>query len=246
MAKSDLFTMLLRLGDDNLVLAQRLGQWISWGPDLEEDIALGNLALDHLGVARACYQYAAEAEAGGRTEDDLAFLRSERHFTNLVLCEQPNGDFATTMIRQLFMDAYHAIVWDRLAASSDERLSGIAAKAVKETAYHLRHSSGWVVRLGDGTDESHRRTGAAVAALWKYVGELFVADPLTEPFLGSALEIEATWRRTVGAVLHDAGLNLPEPEPTRLDGRGGIHSEHLGHMLAEMQWMQRTYAGSTW
>jgi len=244
--KTDLFTMLLRLGDDNLVLAQRLGQWISWGPDLEEDIALGNLALDHLGVARACFQYAADTEATDRTEDDLAFLRSERQFTNLVLCEQPNGDFATTMIRQLFTDAYHGIVWDRLSASSDERLSGIAAKAVKETAYHLRHSSGWVVRLGDGTDESHRRTRAAVASLWKYVGELFVADPLTESFLGSTLEMEATWRRTVGAVLRDAGLTLPEPEPTRLDGRGGIHSEHLGHLLAEMQWMQRTYPGMTW
>lgn len=237
---------LLRRADDNLVLAQRLGEWISWGPDLEEDIALGNLALDHLGVARGFYHHAAELEGAGRTEDDLAFLRTERDFTNLVLCEQPNGDFAKTMVRQLLMDAYHEVIWDRLSSSPDHRIAGIAAKAAKETAYHLRHTGGWVVRLGDGTEESRRRVLAAIDGLWKYTGELFTFDELDEEHLRDAGSAHASWTRTLANVLGRADIDIPEPASTTLDGRSGIHTEHLGHMLAEMQWMQRTYPGLTW
>lgn len=241
-----LATFLLRRADDNLVLAQRLGEWISRGPALEEDIALANLALDHLGVARACYSYVSDLEGRSRSEDDLAFHRTEREFTNLVLCEQPNGDFAVTMTRQLFMDAFHTLVWDRLSASEDLRLAGIAGKAAKETAYHLRHSSGWVTRLGDGTDESHRRMTDAVALLWRHVGELFAFDDIDTNHLGSPTTFETEWRAIVAGVFARATIEMPETEPALLDGRHGVHSEALGHVLAEMQWMQRTYPGLSW
>ena len=245
-ATTALETFLMRRADDNLVLAQRLGEWISRGPDLEEDIALGNLALDHLGVARACLAYAIDLGGRGRSEDDLAFGRTERQYTNLVLCEHPNGDFATTMTRQLFMDAFHAVVWDRLATSDDLRLAGIAGKAAKETAYHLRHSSGWVIRLGDGTDDSHRRMEETVSVLWRHVGELFAFDDIDVAHLGPGAATATEWRRIVGDVFDRATLDLPEFEPPRLDGRRGLHSESLGHLLAEMQWMQRTYPGLEW
>jgi ring-1,2-phenylacetyl-CoA epoxidase subunit PaaC len=166
----------LRLGDDNLVLAHRLGEWISRAPELEEDIALANIAIDHLGQARALLTHAGALEGQGRSEDDLAMLRTEREFTNLLLVEQPNGDFATTMARQLLLDAYQVPLWEALTASSDEVLAGIAAKALKEARYHLRHSSGWVIRLGDGTDESHDRMQRAVDLMWRFTGEMFVMD----------------------------------------------------------------------
>jgi ring-1,2-phenylacetyl-CoA epoxidase subunit PaaC len=239
-------TFLLRRADDNLVLAQRLSEWISRGPDLEEDIALGNLALDHLGVARACLAYVGDLDRPGRSEDDLAFGRTEREYTNLVLCEQPNGDFARTMTRQLFMDAFHTVVWDRLSTSNDPRLAGIAGKAAKETAYHLRHSGQWVIRLGDGTDESRRRMEDAVSVLWRHVGELFAFDDVDEAHLGPGPDVATEWRGVVADVFTEATLELPELEPVRLDGRNGLHSEALGHLLAEMQWMQRTYPGLTW
>lgn len=244
--KTSFETLLLRRADDNLVLAQRLGEWISRGPDLEEDIALANLALDHLGVARACYSYVADLEGRGRTEDAFAFDRSEREFTNLVLCEQPNDDFAVTMTRQLFMDAFHGIVWERLSRSDDLRLAGIAGKAVKETAYHLRHSGAWVVRLGDGTPESHLRMVEAVRKLWRHVGELFAFDEVDTHHLGAAAEVETEWRAIVAKTFAEATLEMPAAEPARLDGRRGLHSEALGHLLAEMQWMQRSYPGLSW
>lgn len=243
---SALATFLLRRADDHLVLAQRLGEWISNGPDLEEDIALGNLALDHLGVARACLGHVTALEGDGRTEDDLAFGRTEREFTNLVLCERPNGDFAVTMTRQLFMDAYHSLVWGRLTRSEHVELAGVAGKAIKETAYHLRHSSEWVIRLGDGTEESHRRMTNAIDALWRYVGELFVFDAIDVGHLGPSDEFATEWRHIVAPVLAEASLEMPDFEPARLDGRRGLHSEALGHLLAEMQWMQRTYPGLSW
>ncbi|MGH8950653.1 MAG: 1,2-phenylacetyl-CoA epoxidase subunit PaaC [Acidimicrobiia bacterium] len=228
---------LLGHADDNMVLAQRLGEWISRAPDLEEDIALGNIALDHLGVARALYTHAGEIEGKGRTEDDYAMQRAERDFLNVLLVEQPNGDFAQTMVRGLFFDAYQVELWEDLSGSEDETVAGIAARALKEARYHLLHTSTWVVRLGDGTDESHQRSQRAVEAMWRYTTELFG---------GSGQAYRSRWDRTVGDVLHRAGLQIPDDPYQRSGGRRGFHSEHLGSLLAEMQWMQRSYPGLEW
>lgn len=219
--------------DDNLILAQRLGEWISLAPELEIDIALGNFALDHLGVARSLYTRAGEIEAAGRTEDDFAMLRPEREFTNLLIVEQPNGDFAHTIVRQFFFDVYQALLWPELSRSGDEAVAGIAARAARENAYHLEFSSGWMLRLGDGTEESHRRVQDAVDSFWQFTAEL----------AGDRLE---AWRLEVDAVLAVAGLAVPDDPYQRSGGRDGRHTEHLGHLLTEMQWMQRSYPGLTW
>ncbi len=228
--------MLLAHADDNLVLAQRLGEWISHAPELEEDIALGNIALDHLGAARALYALAGKEEGQGRTEDDLAMFRGERDFLNLLLVEQPNGDFAHTMVRQLLFDAYQLQLWEALVTDGDTELAGIAGRALKEAKYHIRHSSSWVVRLGDGTEESHRRAQAALELLWPFVDEMFQGD-LVDRF---------EWDRSVGGVLEEAGLAVPEQGFQRDGGRLGFHTEHLGFLLAEMQSMQRSYPGLEW
>jgi ring-1,2-phenylacetyl-CoA epoxidase subunit PaaC len=228
---------LLGHADDNMVLAQRLGDWISRAPELEEDIALGNIALDHLGVARALYTHASEVEGLGRTEDDLAMTRSERDYLNVLLVEQPNGDFAHTMVRSLFFDAYQVELWADLVDSDDRTLAGIAERALKEARYHLRHSSAWVVRLGDGTEESHGRAQDAVDALWRYTAELLE---------DGAAGYRSAWEQEVGSVLDDADLVIPSDPYQRSGGRRGFHSEHLGHLLAEMQWMQRAYPGLEW
>jgi ring-1,2-phenylacetyl-CoA epoxidase subunit PaaC len=229
-------TTLIAHGDDNLVLAQRLGEWISNAPELEEDIALGNIALDHLGVARALYTLAGEIEGRGRSEDDFAMNRPEREFLNLILVEQPNGDFAHTMVRGLLFDAYQVELWDTLA-DGDGALTGIATRAGKEARYHLRHSSAWVVRLGDGTEESHRRSQRALDLLWRYTGEMLE---------GPTPVSRGGWQATVEEVLGEAGLSIPADPYQRSGGRRGFHSEHLGPLLAEMQWMQRSYPGMEW
>lgn len=241
----------LRLGDDNLVLAQRMGEWISRGPDLEEDIALGNIALDHLGVARYLLTHAGDLEGRGRDEDTLAMGRSEREFYNLILCEQPNVDFAHTMARSLFIDAWQVPLWESLSASGDEVLAGIAQKAVKEARYHLRHSSTWVIRLGDGTDESHARMQAGIDRLWRFTGELFIEDEVDEDMVAEGVGIEPpalrpAWEATVGRVLSEANLERPEDAYVRVGGRRGYHGEHLGHLLSEMQWMSRAHPGAKW
>jgi ring-1,2-phenylacetyl-CoA epoxidase subunit PaaC len=228
---------LLAHADDNLVLAQRLGEWISRAPDLEEDIAIGNIALDHLGVARALYTLAGERQGEGRGEDDFAMARPEREFLNLLLVEQPNGDFANTMVRGLFFDAYQVGLWESLTSSDDIEIAGIAGRALKEARYHLLHSSAWVMRLGDGTDESHRRTQEAVSRLWRYTDEMFEDLPVAQ---------SDEWTRIVGDVLAEATLLIPEDPYQRGGGRRGFHSEHLGPLLAEMQWMQRSYPGLRW
>jgi ring-1,2-phenylacetyl-CoA epoxidase subunit PaaC len=228
---------LLAHADDNLVLAQRLGEWISRAPDLEEDIAIGNIALDHLGVARALYTLAGERQGEGRGEDDFAMARPEREFLNLLLVEQPNGDFANTMVRGLFFDAYQVGLWESLTSSDDIEIAGIAGRALKEARYHLLHSSAWVMRLGDGTEESHRRTQQAVSRLWRYTDEMFEDLPVAQ---------SDGWKRIVGDVLAEATLLIPEDPYQRGGGRRGFHSEHLGPLLAEMQWMQRSYPGLRW
>jgi len=246
-----LVTYLLRLGDDNLVLAQQLGALVSRMPELEEDIAVANLCLDHLGQARNLLAYAAEAEGLGRSEDDLAMLRDEREFRNAVLVEQPNGDFAHTLVRQLFVDAYQVPLYEGLSSSTDERLAGIAQKAAKEARYHLRHSSSWVIRLGDGTDESHRRSQAAVDSLWPFTADLFAADEVERTLVASGVAVDPAALRpafdaTVSAVLGEATLQLPAGTYQRIGGRTGLHTELLGHLLPEMQSLYRRHAGATW
>ena len=230
------FPEVLNLADDNLVLAQRLAGWVASAPDLETDIALANIALDHLGVARALLARAGEIEGQGRSEDDLAMLRSEREFTNLLLCELPNGDFAHTITRQFLFDAYQLCLWDLLSTHSDATLAGVAAKAMMEARYHFRFSSSWVVRLGDGTDESHRRMEAAIGEVWRFVDEMFEEHP----------DLRASWGRLVDPVLAEATLEKPPQVHQRRGGRQGFHTEHLGHMLAEMQSVARSYPGSAW
>lgn len=221
--------------DDNMVLAQRLGEWISNAPELELDIALGNIGLDHLGVARNLYTHAGSIEA--KTEDEYAMLRNEREFTNLLLVEQPNGDFAHTVVRQMLFDGYQLLLWDSLVGSDDEVLAGIAAKAAKEAAYHWRFSSGWVIRLGDGTEESHLRAQAALDTMWAYVDEMFEGPDSVD---------RSQWVSAVAPVVEEATLSLPTDPFQRRGGRGGLHTEHLGFLLAEMQWMARSYPGLTW
>lgn len=228
---------LVAYGDDNMVLAQRLGEWISNAPELELDIALGNIALDHLGVARAFYTHAGEIEGIGRDEDDFAMLRSEREYTNLLLVEQPNGDFAHTIVRQTFFDLYQRLLWEDLTTSADPTLAGIAARAVKENAYHREFSGNWLIRLGDGTDESHRRAQEAVDALWRYTAEMFD---------GPAAGYREVWEGDVAALFEEATLEIPEDPYQKTGGRTGFHTEHLGFLLAEMQWMARSYPGATW
>lgn len=245
------FRYLLRHADDNLVLAQRYGEWISLAPELEEDIALGNIGLDHLGQARALLTHAGEIEGHGRSEDDLAMFRSERQYTNLTLVEQPNGDFAHTMARALYFDTYQLGLWEALARSSDSTLGGIAAKALKEARYHHRHSAGWVIRLGDGTDESHQRMQTALDRLWPLTAELFISDQVDADMAASGVGVDPVslgdaWLRHIGDVIEEATLVLPDERPSQTGGRSGVHSEHLGHLLAEMQWLQRSLPGLKW
>lgn len=246
---TDLHRYVLRHADDNLVLSQRLSEYISYAPELEEDLAVANIALDHLGVAMHLLEHA--ASGNGESADDLAFRRSEREFTNVLLVEQPNEDFAHIMTRQLFFDAYQLVLWEGLSQSSDETLAGIAAKAAKEAAYHLRHSSAWVIRLGDGTEESHARAQAAIDALWRYSGELFETDELDAAMVAAGIGIDlaalrTAWDQRVDATLEAATLSRCDDDYQRSGGRRGFHTEHLGHLLGEMQWMQRSYPGLQW
>ena len=241
----------LRLGDDALILSHRLSEWVGHGPELEEDIALANTALDLLGQARLLLACAGEQEGRGRDEDALAYGRDVLDFSNLLLVEQPNGDFAQTMMRQFLFDAYAVELWPRLSASCDEALAGIAGKAAKEAAYHVEQSAAWVVRMGDGTEESHDRIQAGLDMLWPYAGEMFAADEVEEALAEKGIavapsELQAPWRARVEPVLDEAGLAPPEGAGTRSGGRQGRHSEHLGHLLAELQFLQRAYPGADW
>jgi ring-1,2-phenylacetyl-CoA epoxidase subunit PaaC len=249
--RSALATYVVRHADDNVVLGQRLSEYVSRAPELEEDLAIANFALDHIGVAQHLFTYAATVENDGRDADDLAMLRSEREYTNLLLVEQPHSDFADVMVRQFLFDAYQLPLWRSLAESVDDTIAGIAQRAAKEATYHLRHSSGWVVRLGDGTDESHRRMQNALERMWRFTGEMFAADDLDRQMADEGVGVDPStlrdeWQSKVDSVLEDATLARPEDPYQASGGRTGIHTEHLGTLLAEMQWMQRAYEGLTW
>jgi ring-1,2-phenylacetyl-CoA epoxidase subunit PaaC len=250
-AGSALFNFVVSLADDALVLGHRLSEWSGRGPLLEEDIALSNLALDLIGQARLFYAYAGEVEGQGRSEDDLAYLRDEHAFANLLLVEQPNGDFAATMVRHLLYAAFMHSYLQALQKSADARLAEIAAKAVKEMAYHVRHAAEWVIRLGDGTEESHARAAAALDELWMYTGELFTMDEGERALVGKGIAVDRAtirpaWDATVDRVLAEATLKRPADRWMQAGGRSGRHSEHLGHLLAEMQVLHRAHPGATW
>lgn len=241
----------LTLGDTSLILAQRLGEWIGHAPALEEDLALANIGLDLLGQGRHLLSYAAQLEGDSRSEDDLAFLRDPQDFLNLSLVEQPNGDFGQTIVRQFLIDAWQIELFERLQQSSEPKFADLAAKAIKETRYHLRFSSGWVVRLGDGTEESHRRVQAAVDALWRFTHEMFVASPAEQEAAALGIvpdpaSLAAGWSSRVDEVLQEATLKRPADVAYAWHGKRGQHSEHLSRLLAEMQFMQRTYPGAQW
>ncbi|GAA1146488.1 phenylacetate-CoA oxygenase subunit PaaC [Kribbella jejuensis] len=243
---NDLFVYALRLGDDALIAAQRTGEWIAAAPQLEEDVALGNIGLDQLGQARSLLQYAGSLD--GRTEDELAYFRDEREFLNLQLCELPNGDFAFAMARLLYFATYQHLLYDELRSSADETLAGVAGKAVKEVAYHVDHATQWVLRLGDGTDESHRRMQAALDALWPYTAEMFEPDPLVErlPVAVNPAALQDEWNHRVLGIIDESTCERPSSSYQHTGGREGRHTEHLGYLLAEMQHIARSHPGATW
>jgi ring-1,2-phenylacetyl-CoA epoxidase subunit PaaC len=247
----DLFTYAIALADDALVLGHRLSEWSGRAPMLEEDIALSNLALDLIGQARLLYGYAAEVEGKGRNEDQLAYFRDAHEFRNILLVEQPNGDFAATMIRHLLYAAFMHPYFEALARSPDPHLAGIAGKAVKEMAYHVRHASEWTIRLGDGTAESHRRAAEALDELWTYSGEMFEMDRSEAALVAGGVAVDRerirpVWQSTVMRVLDQATLDRPRDRYMQTGGRAGRHTEQLGKMLAEMQVLARAHPGVTW
>jgi ring-1,2-phenylacetyl-CoA epoxidase subunit PaaC len=251
-ADSDLVAVYAqRLGDDSLILGQRLSEWTGHAPTLEIDLALSNLALDLVGQATHFLGYAGLLGGKGQDADALAFHRDVLDFRNCLLVEQPNGDFAQTIARQSLFSTWQALLLEGLCGSADETLAAVAAKAVKEVAYHARFACEWVVRLGDGTDESRRRMIAGLDWMWRFTGELFEADPVVAELAAAGFAVDpaglrAPWDRRIDAVLADAGLERPADRRSVLGGREGRHSEHLGHLLSEMQFLQRAYPGAVW
>jgi len=251
---------LLRLGDTALIHGQRLGEWCGHAPVLEEDIALANIALDHIGQARALLTRAGQLEGRGHDEDQLAFLRDERDYRNATIVELPNsggvgssrpGDFAFTVLRNAMVATWFRLLWERLRESTDAELAAIAGKAVKEARYHQQHSADWVVRLGDGSDESARRLRAALDGLWRFTGELFDSDAVDAAAAANGLgprwsSLHEPWRAEMQAVFDEARLSLPAASTFRSTGKAGVHSEHMGYILADLQYLQRAYPGGVW
>lgn len=241
----------LRLADTSLVLGQRLGEWVGHAPALEEDLGLANISLDLIGQARFLLTYAGEIEARGRDEDDLAMGRDGPDFLNFALAEQPNGDFGRTIVRQVLIDAFQLKLYEALQSSSDARIAEVAAKALKETRYHFRYSAGWLVRLGDGTEESQRRVQSALNELWRFTREFFTEDEVDREMAEAGVapklsDIEQGWNTLIDEVLHEATLKRPPDVPYSWHGKRGEHTEHLGYLLAEMQFMHRAYPGASW
>ncbi|MFT4681059.1 MAG: ring-1,2-phenylacetyl-CoA epoxidase subunit PaaC [Granulosicoccus sp.] len=250
-SKTALYRYLLRLGDNAAILGHKLGEWCGHGPELEEDIAIINTSLDLLGHARPLYSYAGEVEGAGRSEDDIAFLRQEREYINALICETPNGHYGDTIARQFLFDHFNLLLFTELEKSSDETIAGIAAKAIKEIRYHVRRSTEWTLRLGDGTEESHNKIQKSFNDIWKYTGDLFVQDESDKliieagigPDLSSLLPI---WKENVKAGLIEATLSMPEDEWMQQGSKEGRHTENMGHLLSELQYMQRAYPGCEW
>jgi ring-1,2-phenylacetyl-CoA epoxidase subunit PaaC len=250
-SESPLVLYALRRADDALILGHRVSEWCGHAPMLEEDMALANMGLDLIGQARELYTYAGKVEGAGHDEDKLAYLRDVRQYRNLLLVEQPNGDFARTIARQFFYSAFADPYWRAMMKSRDETLAAIAAKSEKESAYHLRHTSEWMIRLGDGTAESHRRAQIAIDDLWAFTGELFHADQSDAGLIASGIAVDpetlrGVWMQTVSNVLGVATLKRPASDWMQKGGRTGNHTEHLGHLLSELQSMQRTFPNATW
>ncbi len=245
---------LLRIGDTCLILAQRLGEWCGHAPVLEEDIAMANIALDLVGQARAVLTLAGQMEGQQGSihdEDQLAFLRNERDYFNLTLVELPRGDFAFSVLRNTIIATWLKLLWARLATSSNTELSAVAGKAVKEARYHQQHSGDWVVRLGDGTAESRQRMTAALSSLWRYVPELFDTDAVDEAAAATGIgplwsELQAPWLEDMHMILGEAGLAVPAASAFKSEGKRGRHSEHMGFILTDMQYLQRTFPGGVW
>ena len=251
MANELLYKYVLSLGDDALILGQRLSQWAYKAPFLEEDIALSNISLDMFGRANLFLEYAANIKGNDVTADELAFKRNEREYNNYILCEQPNGNFADTMVRQFFLDVFYKLFFKKLTESKDEQLSAIAQKSIKETTYHFRHSSKWIIRLGDGTAESHEKVQSAIDNLWMFTNELFEMNKIDNKMLTQKIgvdcsSIKAEWDQIIDEVLSEATLKRPENTHMTSGGREGIHTEHLGHLLSDMQYLQRAYPDAKW
>lgn len=246
-----LYQYTLRMADNALILGHRLSEWCGHGPFLEEDIGMINTALDLLGQCRMLYSYAGEVEGKGRDEDDLAYHRDEREFTNFLIVEQPKGDFAYTTIRQFLVDVYNLYLYTDLCESKDQTLAAIAQKAIKETRYHVRHTSEWVKRLGDGTEASHEKMVTALDEVWRFVNEMFEMDEVDQLMLDAGIgvdraKIKERWLTKVDEVLSEATLQRPAESYTRRGGRQGLHTEHMGFLLAEMQYVQRCNPGLAW
>lgn len=249
--RSDLFEYLLRLGDDRLILGHRLSEWCGHAPILEEDIALANIALDLIGQANLILQLAGETEGKGRDQDALAYFREAVDWRNAMIVELPNGDFAMTIVRQFVVSIWTALILEQLQRCAHPELSGIAAKGYKEARYHVRHSGEWVIKLGDGTEESHDRAQRAVDELWRYTGELFVSDVLEQRLVAQQLAVDCSsvrpaWDEQVRQVLSQSTLRIPDNGFMQGGGREGRHTEHLGHLLAEMQIVARSFPGARW
>lgn len=249
--QNNTYEYVLRLADNCLILGQRLAEWCGHGPVLEQDIAMTNISLDLIGQARNYYQYAAELAEGNKSEDDIAYLRSDRDFRNLLLVEQPNNDFAYTVVRQYLFDVFHHQLLNQLAGSKDENIASIAQKSIKEVAYHKRWSGQWVLRLGDGTEESHQRIQDALDHFWSYAFEALIPDDLDSQMSSTGvgadlLKMEDTVKKEIVAHLKEATLIIPDSNWNHTGGKNGMHSEHLGYILAEMQHLQRAYPGVEW
>ena len=251
MKNKNQYNYIIGIADNSLILGQRMGELCGHGPSLETDIACTNISLDLFGQVRSYYQYAAKIAADGRTEDDIAMLRKEREYVNILLVEQPNTDFAYTMARQFLFDVYHLLMLQELQKSKDLTLSAIATKSIKEVSYHQRFSSDWIKRLGDGTEESHQKIQTAINDLWTYTDELFhqtEADKaMVEEGIGADVaKLKETYFQKVNEILEEATLKIPESKYFQKGGKQGIHTEHMGYLLTELQYMQRTYPNMEW